>query len=126
MPAAASAGTFRLPRPLLRMKAPAEMRGAISGRVIGRPSMGPQCPVGGASTVGQRPRRDRPENDAAECEPARAASSARVRAGPAGFDARPDDEPPAPLAEPPEAPTAELPRRRRPDPDDCCWGAGAG
>src|SRR5690348_18509854 len=94
MPAAASAGTFRLPRPLLRMNAPAETRGAISGRVIGRPNMGPQCPAGPRSTARQRPRRDRPENDAAECDPARAASSARVRAGPAGFAVRPDDEPP--------------------------------
>src|SRR6187200_1116820 len=36
MPAAACSSAPRLPRPLLRMNAPAEMRGAISDRVMGR------------------------------------------------------------------------------------------
>jgi hypothetical protein len=74
----------------------------------------------------------RPENDAAECDPARAASSARVRAGPLDRpdDAAPEPEPfgePPALAEPPPEPEAEPPRRRRPEPAGvCCCGAGAG
>src|SRR5829696_7845226 len=37
MPAAAASSAPRLPIPLLRMNAPAEIRGAISERVMGRP-----------------------------------------------------------------------------------------
>jgi hypothetical protein len=71
----------------------------------------------GAGGRGQRlPRRPRELKVAAVCDPARAASSARVRAGPAE---RPD--PPRPdddeldddaVPEPPEEP--DPPRRRRP------------
>src|SRR4051794_30456249 len=127
-PAAVASSAPRLPRPLLRMKAPAETRAGISERVMGSAMRG-QCPPPRSSTVGQRPRRDRALKLAADDVPARAASSARVRAGPAG---RPES---AAFAEPPVVaePLVELladppepPRRRPPPPCGCGAGAGAG
>src|SRR4051794_13874044 len=81
MPVAVGSSGPRLPGPLLRVNAPAETRAGISERVMGR-AMGLGCPPPARSTARQRPRRERELNAAADVVPARAASSARVRAGP--------------------------------------------
>src|SRR5215208_3171923 len=90
MPAAASPWTPRLPRPLLRMNAPAEIRGAISGTVIGRPNI--RTPLAGRRGTGAGiapdPRpvpSDRPVNRAS-ATPARPTRERRrrVRAGARG------------------------------------------
>src|SRR4051794_34097857 len=107
------------------MNAPAETRAGISERVRGS-AMGVQCPPPGRSTAGHRPRRVRALNEAADVVPARAASSARVRAGPlarpvaAAFAVAVFDVAAFGVAAP------EPPRRRRPAPCGCAAGAGAG
>src|SRR5829696_2158047 len=135
------------------MNAPADRRGPISDRVMGSrmaylagrgcgrallsrptpvPSEGrvnrPPEPSTGSGGADQRPRRERALKEAAEDDPARAASSARVRAGP---DARPEPPdlaaPPEPLrppeaAAPPEDPRPDPPRRR---PPPLPWGCGS-
>src|SRR3954469_10317557 len=102
MPAAAASSAPRLPSPLLRMKAPAEIRAGSSERVMGSPMRNlaeERAVLEGSTASGsallspapapsivprgtQRPRRLRALKDAADDVPARAASSARVRAGP--------------------------------------------
>src|SRR3954471_22636611 len=128
MPVAVASSAFRLPRPLLRMNAPAETRAGISERVMGS-AMRVQCPAPVRSTAGQRPRRDRELNEAADVVPARAASSARVRAGPVGrafwvAAFWPADFGVAALVAAVDEP--EPRRRRRPPPWPCGCGAGAG
>src|SRR4051812_49951042 len=114
------------------MKAPAEIRGAISERVMGS-RMVLLCPSPPPSTTDQRPLRERALNEAADDVPARAASSARVRAGPDARPEPPDFPAPPELLRPPveAAPLEEraepAPLRRRPPPlPGGCSTTGAG
>ena len=146
-----------LARPLLRMKAPAEMRAGDLGQGDGQTAWGtsvastvrasPLCPPAGRSTVaptrapvprsgtpargcdrGQRPRRDRALNEAADERPGArgelGAGARRTRtrgAEPPGLPRRSRCRwRTLPVAEPPPEP----PRRRRPPPAP--WGCGSG